>query len=536
MSMIERPLDSDTLGKKGERRFGEICDDAKLIANFADHDRAGWDYIVDFRLPSGTRGLDARPAPITARIQVKTQWDDRDEVKLRLSAAEQLVKHNGPSFICVLSVTNDLQFSRMRLIHCRGEIVERVLKRLREAEATDRPPNGVWLRIRPSKYADALDPTHIALRGALEKVCTTDHLEYLRVKDAELKTLGFDENFMELNVGFSGPEDAVVDAFLGLGSLAADSLAATQTRFGIMLPMHDFPSGPATMTFEPTPDRCRLIFRAESKTYKFAGRLYRLPGMIATSVARPKVRIVTDLLNLTMVTTRREDDIQMKFTFNVNPTIADARRKPREWSDLYAVLCSFSVDGIEMEIRYERKPPFKQFMKFDQPVSEVQWTQFARLTEAAAHVFDRAGAPNAKISLDELWAAGKEISTLNSMICRPDTVTGLTFVTDAKVELPRSEPLAMTLAHSFKVGDYTIAYAAGVEVSGQDDGEKVNWSSGSPDLLGVKRVRTQREFDVFLAGASRQPYRVVTGTFQTPKPTISRRKENPLTSHTRLSS
>lgn len=172
---MKRPLDSDTLGELGEKEFGALCARADLIANVVSRDRAGWDYTIDFRLDNERRGLDSRPAPISARVQVKTQWDDRDAIKLRLSSAEHLVKHHGPSFICVLSVDGELHLTRMRVILCRGEIVSRVLKRLREAEARAEHPANVWITIKPSQFAEATEPHHSALRRALEDACSAAH-------------------------------------------------------------------------------------------------------------------------------------------------------------------------------------------------------------------------------------------------------------------------------------------------------------------------------------------------------------------------
>ncbi|MBU1347520.1 MAG: hypothetical protein KKA16_11315 [Alphaproteobacteria bacterium] len=83
-SRLDRPINSDELGEKGEKRFAELCADARLIANASTRDRAGWDYIVDFKVEGATGRLDARPAPASARVQVKTQWADNSIIKLRL--------------------------------------------------------------------------------------------------------------------------------------------------------------------------------------------------------------------------------------------------------------------------------------------------------------------------------------------------------------------------------------------------------------------------------------------------------------------
>lgn len=511
--MFERPLDSDTLGELGEKEFGALCAKANLIANAASRDRAGWDYIVDFRLGTALLGLDARPAPTSVRVQVKTQWDNRDVVKLRLSSAEQLVKHQGPSFVCVLSVSNDLQFVRMRMIHCRGEFLGRVLKRLREAELRGKKPNDVWLTIRPSRYSEAIEPHHEALRSALEAGCSTDHLAYLTGKDAELKTLGFEPGFTELNVTFAADEDEIVDAFLGLRPIEAKSVAGTETRFGVALPIGDIPNGPATLTFSPQPERCDLVFRTEDKTYKMRGRAFRPPGLINAAAARQKALIRTDLLRLVVVVEAGTQQISL--TIGIDPDLSDdAKRKPREWRDAYAVLAAITVGGVDMELSYGKKRVIQQALRSENAESGPQWRKLSRLANAAALVFERAAAPNSKVTLQELWEAGDAITAMAAIVRDPDSVSGISFVTERTLSLPNDTPVTMMLGHAFSVGDCVLAYGAKVVVTGIEGMEDITWSSGTLELLGLSKVRSESAFYAFLDGLPRQPYRLITGTYQ----------------------
>ncbi len=514
--MKDRPLDSDTLGELGEKQFGGLCARADLIANVASRDRAGWDYTVDFRLANGLKGLDARPAPISVRVQVKTQWDDSDVVKLRLSSAEQLVKHNGPSFICVLSVDSALQFVRMRMIHCRGEILGRVLKRLREAEVRGEKPNQVWLTIKPSEYVDAVTPDHNTLRSVLEAACPTDQMAYLNAKDAELKTLGFEQGSTEFKVTFSATEDEIVDAFLGLRPIEASTVTASETRFGIALPKSDLPEGPATLRFEPYVDRCDLVFRTTDKTYRFRGRAFRPPGKVNAAAARPKILIRTDLLRITLISEERAHGKKLNVNIGIDPDLPDdVKRKPSEWSDAYAVLAAITTGGVGMEVLYGKRRAVSVSLSDDTATSGSQWRKLMRLTAAAALVFERAGAPNAKVSLQGLWDAGDEISTMAAIIRAPESVTGVSFATETVIALPRPGPITMMLGHAFKVEDHMLAYGAEVIVTGTERETDVMWSSDGLTLLGLQRVRSEHGFERLLQSLSQQPYRVITGSYQT---------------------
>lgn len=516
--MANRPLDSDTLGDLGEKEFGALCTRANLIANIATRDRAGWDYIVDFRPDAGLKGLDARPAPISARVQVKTQWDHQDGIKLRLSSAEQLVKHNGPSFICILAVDGELRFSSMRMVHCRGAVMGRVLKRLREAEARAERPNAVWLTLKPSDFAEATPADHTALRSALEAACSDDQMAYLTAKDKERKTIGFEEGARKLKVDFSGTEDEIVDAFLGLRPIKASMINPTETRFGIDLPWDDLPEGPATIAISPHPDRGTVVFRSSDRTYRMRARIYRPPGLVNAATARPKILIRTDLLRMAVVYAKRGDDISLTMTIGIDEDLGDeAKRKTGEWRDAYAILAAITQGGLEMEICLNRKQgPLRQRLEDREARPGPEWRKLSRLTTAAALVFDRAGAPNDKVSLQDLWAAGEELTTLAAMIRDPGAVTSATFMTRADIAIPRPEPIRMVLGHSFNVGEHVIAYGAAAEASGRESKAEADiiWSSGALAVLGLKRVKSERQFFTFLDALPQAPFRVLTGVYQ----------------------
>lgn len=61
ISQMNRPLNSDELGAKGEQKFGELCLDARLKPNQPNRDRVGWDYVVTWPLLEASP-LDSRPA------------------------------------------------------------------------------------------------------------------------------------------------------------------------------------------------------------------------------------------------------------------------------------------------------------------------------------------------------------------------------------------------------------------------------------------------------------------------------------------
>lgn len=95
---MKRPLNSQQLGTQGEREFPSLC--ADLVLNDSGEDMAGWDYIVD--LPNekiGDMEFPDRPDdPLSAKVQLKTIWDDNQSIKLPLKSAQRLAAYSGPAF------------------------------------------------------------------------------------------------------------------------------------------------------------------------------------------------------------------------------------------------------------------------------------------------------------------------------------------------------------------------------------------------------------------------------------------------------
>lgn len=183
----------------------------------------------------------------------------------------------------------------------------------------------------------------------------------------------------------------------------------------------------------------------------------------------------------------------------------------------YAILAAITQSGLEMEISLDRKQGLlRQWLQDGEARPGPEWRKISRLTAAAALVFDRAGAPNAKVSLQDLWAAGEELTTLAAMIRDPGSVTGATFTTRPDIEIPRPEPIRMVLGHSFNVGEFVIAYGARAEASGRESESEADiiWSSGALVFLGLKRVASARQFFAFLDGLPQEPFRVLTGVYQ----------------------
>ena len=190
---MKRPLNSDSLGEKGERRFAELCADADLICNQSSRDRMGWDFIVEFPFPNRHDGrpLDSRPQPPECRAQVKTVWEGQKYIKMRLSCADRLAKYLYPTCIFVLTCKNDLTFEGIYGIHISDDVLSSILKKIRECEKSGRIRiNREFIKIDFVKYGRRIPISGNNLKEFIESCSGPDREKYVLMKNAQISDLG----------------------------------------------------------------------------------------------------------------------------------------------------------------------------------------------------------------------------------------------------------------------------------------------------------------------------------------------------------
>lgn len=510
--MKMRPLNSDSLGKKGEARFAELCADAGLIANPATHDRAGWDYIIDYHSPDGEGDLDDRPAPVTIRVQVKTLWQDRDEIELRLSSAERLVKHDGPSYICVLAVDEGtLEFVGLRLIHCRGLFVERVLRKLRQAQKSGDRPNRVKLRIKPAELAASVTPDHESLRSAFAETVAVDALAYLTEKRTELRTIGYEGPAIKVSTTMAAAPDEIVDAFLGKRDLQVSSFEVSNTRFGIELPVRGAPSGPGKISIRPRPEKCSMRLVGGAEEVVLRGELYRPPAPVISATGIPRMYIKTDVLEFTLSIVSPPPLGRLNGTLTTLEGRCSKRLACGDWARLYRLVSMIGGPGLSLELTSGSVRAAPILMRAAPTDLTRAWGELAQLADSAASILSAAGHPDLRLKLSEIWEARTEIETLSAMRTAPSSVTGIQFTTENTAEVPTDDEVEALHVHTFKLGRFTILQSSRLQLSGDRIGDRVEWRSSPPVLLDIARVKSGADYRALLDRQPALQFRLQTG-------------------------
>lgn len=265
-------------------------------------------------------------------------------------------------------------------------------------------------------------------------------------------------------------------------------------------------------------------FRIADKVYRFRGDVRRLPGPVTAALGRLKLIVETDLHRISFIADMQGATPKLSLALGCNPKVLDdTLLKAHQWRDLYAILAATAGGGVELKITRPGTSSVTEWICDPAAKSGPQWRKLARLTSAAALVFDRVGAPNAKVTLQDLWTAGDDIVSLAAMLRDSSTVTGASFTTDTEIDLPRSEPAPLLFGYGFRVGRHTIAYGARMDMTGVEAEGEVAWSSSSLTFLGLHRPKSERDYYAFLESLPQEPYRVVTNPYQPCRTVISRR-------------
>ncbi|MDR6873577.1 hypothetical protein J2Y55_004604 [Bosea sp. BE125] len=344
---IGNPLNSDELGEKGESTFKTICADARLICNSATRDRAGWDFLVEF--PLGREQpvtLDKRENPISCLFQQKTMWDHNDRIKFRLSSLERLAKDSRPSFVYVLKVSKEsLQPTSAYLIHMHGDVLAKILKKLRLEEAADRlAVNHAEIYLSASEAGIVLTPDGAALKTAIQAAIGSNMAAYEAAKRNELRSLGYEPFAREMKVTFTVKDkDALTNILLGQTKAAVDDMRTFETRFGIKLETGDL-TGVHAIRFQPFPfDSCEVVVRRDkfSEPATFKGHIYMPPKVQGADFA---ARIVTDMFEVNFRGTQ--------FSLNTTEVTLDLPvLTPSVWRKYFLLADALSAGAAVMEIR-----------------------------------------------------------------------------------------------------------------------------------------------------------------------------------------
>lgn len=447
-------MSSDALGAKGEARFREICADEELICNPSlERDRTGWDFIVEFEGADrdSNMSFDSRPAIISSHIQVKTVLERKSKaVKLTLSSAEFLAKEGKPSFIYVCVVKSDLTFASSYLIHVWGDVLSKILARLRRATSDKAKLRGKTISFDAKKYGQELPCTGLAIKREIERIVDQGLQFYSTRKQALLASLGFEHNPISMNFSIEGASvDEIEEWLLGSRSIKVSNFSVFETRFGIELPLH----GGGSSTLNLTPSPIRSLLRARQ------GAEYAL---IEADILAPFVRRLSE--GGLMVFRHELFEVRLrnnKLSFQTNPPSFQSRRETvKFWSDYYKFMNLLVRPNCSLDL----KIPGKNFEELGSGITADDETinyfsTLMRGVESYQNILDFCGECSIKLSPAEILETVAEAEGLDHALIRKVYRFTPSFAIYGSPPLRDQSNTKVLLISLFAVASMFVAYA-----------------------------------------------------------------------------
>jgi hypothetical protein len=227
------------LGEMGQSTFTLWCAEVGLIANPSYIDKTGWDYFVEFPYSIDPRkSADMQVSPIECKIQVKATEKTNRKISIKISNLMRFVSAPMPCFFIFIEFDVTQTVQNVFLVHMDNDLISKVLKRIREIDQSDKD-NDFNKRTMTIHYGDEhrLPNTNgVSLKKAIESYVEDGMEEYVKKKQAFVKSAGFDDAYGFINFTIESEENLkkLIDVSLGIAKEAElDSFQAVESRFGI---------------------------------------------------------------------------------------------------------------------------------------------------------------------------------------------------------------------------------------------------------------------------------------------------------------
>lgn len=464
----------EQIGKAGELKLDELCNEVSLSCATLIPDLVGVDRYLEFSPPEilGFGSLDTRPAPLSCYAQVKSKGPHQRYWQLALSVAERIAKSTKPAFLILFEVGPDIKVTRGYLAHVRGNLLAKVLRRLRDAQRRGisdlnkrvinlSRKDGIEFQLEGEGFAEAL-------RSAIGKSMA----EYARAKNEELETLGFGEDRLIAKIKFNGADlGAIIDAHLGEGALAVDEISFSERRFNISLPSAPGILKSGVMTIEPHPlEGYELRIKNEATKQEVSlvcCVLYPLLPEVPRDAL--KFNIITDLIAF------KFNNSGFTYTIKLNDEIA---RSFHVWRTNISAVMLLHAGKCEIILkRLEDAKEIRLGMTGEVPAGNtIEYNYFLKLLDAAIYLLEEAKVRDKLATLETLQVDARELRRAHLIMSQASILKP--FRLTMKSPLPEgASSFELLFISAYPIGDDWFAYCARTTMH---IGEKPTEWIGSP--------------------------------------------------------
>jgi len=455
------------LGVMGESAFSLWCSSIGLVANSSKIDKTGWDFWVEFPLnQSADLPADMLPAPIECKVQVKATDQNKRKTQIAVSNLHRLAKAPVPTFICFIEFDGKNEAQAAYLVHIGKNIIEQILKRIRELEVKGvvKKLNKRSITINYSnkdklKYTDGA-----SLKESIERCVPQGPEEYIKTKNNLLKTLGFETGSGHFNVILSGkdPITDMVDLTLGLRKeLSVDKFTGRHLRFGILSPKPfvENERGLLYITDVKPFTKAEVIF----KEYEFSAGI-SFPTELYVSQFNKfvpdeffKLRAKGKFFEIVVEPFKKKAHYTFCFDNENGSNL-------KELKDMLRVLTLFwkSPNMLELEIKPDGLPPLRAKINSNEKIDD--WSDLYNIAEMAVSICHelQVQPANVKINIDYLLKYSSSIENFFKIIKGTPGSVSVEFSSEGE-ELRSDKKTSCIFFLQTHIGDHAIGAYVGIE-------------------------------------------------------------------------
>lgn len=229
------------VGNIGQGDFIKLCGDAGLACGTSQGDDcAGWDFFVDFPLKQHDSILiDGDDRAIECKVQVKSSDNKNKSVQVKLSNLKRFCDSTVPCFFFIAEYNGNINPDNIYLVHTDDNLIFKILKRLRENQAGDKLPlNHLTMNIPYGKNDEIQEFSGKALKEKIEFYVNEGMKNYVKRKENQLKTLGYEKSNYEMKFEIHSNHDLMSLARASLGyseKINIKNISSWDKRFNIKL-------------------------------------------------------------------------------------------------------------------------------------------------------------------------------------------------------------------------------------------------------------------------------------------------------------
>lgn len=306
------------VGNIGQGDFIKLCADAGLACGTSQgDDYAGWDFFVDFPLKQHESILiDGDDRAIECKVQVKSSDNKNKSVQVKLSNLKRFCDSTVPCFFFIAEYNGNINPDNIYLVHTDDNLIFKILKRLRENQAGDKLPlNHLTMNIPYGKNDEIQEFSGKALKEKIEFYVNEGMKNYVKRKENQLKTLGYEKSNYEMKFEIHSNHDLISLARASLGyseKINIKNIVSWDKRFNIKLLQEELTQGKAIIEIldvKPITTG-EVVFESAGETVSFPCDYYISP-FSKKSANTPVLRAKCDNIDILF----NNDNIGTKVTF-----------------------------------------------------------------------------------------------------------------------------------------------------------------------------------------------------------------------------